>query len=165
MEQEKRTTACSPSPHSKAMLASFKQFSLLAIPLLSHTSILLWLRNSSRWCSAVSPVSTLCLLVLLKEFCLILASPLSVLSVWPLVGRHNKLVHFPPYLVVGILKTWLLGTTSLERGGWVYQQLLGQLLPVNASTETETLGTALRFLGCWALLWALFMVALVLPTL
>lgn len=30
-QQEKQTAACSPSPHSKAMLASFKQFYLLAI--------------------------------------------------------------------------------------------------------------------------------------
>lgn len=51
------------------MLASFKQFYLLAVPLLSHTSILLWLRNSSRWCSAVPPLSTLCLLGLLKVLC------------------------------------------------------------------------------------------------
>lgn len=101
------------------MLTSFKQFSLLAVPLLSHTSILLWLRNSSRWCSAVSPVSTLCLLVLLKVFCLILASAFSVLSVWPLVGRHNKLVQFPPLFGAWDPGTWLLGTTALECGGCV----------------------------------------------
>lgn len=115
-QQEKLTRACSPSPHSTAMLASFKQFSLLVIPLLSHTSTLLWLRNSPRWCSAASPVSTLCLLALLKVLCLILASALSVLSVWPLAGRHNKLVHFPTYLVVEILGpgSWVPLPLSME---------------------------------------------------
>lgn len=143
------------------MLASFKQFSLLATPLLSHTSTLLWLRNSPRWCSAASPVSTLCLLALLEVLCLILASALSVLSVWPLVGRHNKLVHFPTYLVVEIL-----GPGSWVAWAWrLSVPATTQLLPVNTSTGTETLGTALRFLGRCVLLWALFMVALVLPTL
>lgn len=112
-QQEKWTTACSPSPHSKAMLPSFKQFYLLAIPLLSHTSILLWLRNSSRWCSAVPPVSTLCLLELLKVLCDpgvgFVCSECLAIS-W----KTQQISAFPPSLRGWDPQPWLLGATSLS---------------------------------------------------
>lgn len=145
MQQGQGTTDCSPSPHSKATPTSCKWFSLLAVSSLSHTSIL-WLRNSSRWCSAVPPGSTLYLLTLLKVFCLILAPALSVLNVWPLVGRQH-ISAFPPVFSCWDPSAWLLATTSLACGGKACHQPLRQPLPVNASAGTKAQGLHWAF---WA---------------
>lgn len=115
------------------------------------------------FCSAVPPVSTPCLLGLLKVLCDpgvgFVCSECLAIS-W----KTQQISAFPPSLRGWDPQPWLLGATSLEQGGWE-QQGLRHLLTVIASAGMEGLGTALSFLGCTALLRARFMAALELPTL
>lgn len=126
---------CSSSAHSEGRLTSFKWVILLAIPLLSHTSTLLWLRMVFCWATSFYSLSSITPESILSDpgIVFVCSECLAISLDTQQISSFFSLIWW----------FWSLDLDPRYHFPWAWRP------SVPASMQTETFETPLCFLGCW----------------